>query len=215
MIQKNSMAKIKIIIADDHTLFINGLKLLLKEDPWIEVIDVANDGKELLDILQKTIPDLILLDINMPVLNGLDTARYIKQTHSAIKLIILSTYNEDHLVDKAKQVGVNGYLLKNSSKEDLLQTIRLVMNNQSAFPYLEPKKENIFDKEDSFLKQFNLTKRETEIILLLKNNLTNQQIADQLFLSIYTVETHRKNIMQKLGLKTPVALMKFIIEKNL
>jgi DNA-binding NarL/FixJ family response regulator len=209
------MTKIKIIIADDHTLFINGLKLLLKEEPWIEVIDVANDGKELLDILEKTIPDLILLDINMPVLNGLDAARYIKQTHSSIKLIILSTYNEDHLIDKAKQVGVNGYLLKNSSKEDLLQTIRLVMNNQSAFPYLEPKKENNFDKEDTFLKQFNLTKRETEIILLLKNNLTNQQIADQLFLSIYTVETHRKNIMQKLGLKTPVALMKFIIEKNL
>jgi DNA-binding NarL/FixJ family response regulator len=209
------MTKIKIIIADDHTLFINGLKLLLKEEPWIEVIDVANDGRELLDILTKTTPDLILLDINMPAMNGLDAARYIKQTHSSIKLIILSTYNEDHLVDKAKQVGINGYLLKNSSKEDLLQTIRLVINNQSAFPYLEPKKENIFDKEDTFLKQFNLTKRETEIILLLKNNLTNQQIADQLFLSIYTVETHRKNIMQKLGLKTPVALMKFIIEKNL
>lgn len=209
------MTKTKIIIADDHTLFINGLKLLLKEEPWIEVIDVANDGRELLDILTKTTPDLILLDINMPAMNGLDAARYIKQTHSSIKLIILSTYNEDHLVDKAKQVGINGYLLKNSSKEDLLQTIRLVINNQSAFPYLEPKKENIFDKEDTFLKQFNLTKRETEIILLLKNNLTNQQIADQLFLSIYTVETHRKNIMQKLGLKTPVALMKFIIEKNL
>jgi DNA-binding NarL/FixJ family response regulator len=209
------MTKIKIIIADDHTLFINGLKLLLKEEPWIEVIDVANDGRELLDILTKTTPDLILLDINMPAMNGLDAARYIKQTHSSIKLIILSTYNEDHLVDKAKQVGINGYLLKNSSKEDILQTIRLVINNQSAFPYLEPKKENIFDKEDTFLKQFNLTKRETEIILLLKNNLTNQQIADQLFLSIYTVETHRKNIMQKLGLKTPVALMKFIIEKNL
>jgi DNA-binding NarL/FixJ family response regulator len=209
------MTKIKIIIADDHTLFINGLKLLLKEEPWIEVIDVANDGRELLDILTKTTPDLILLDINMPAMNGLDAARYIKQTHSSIKLIILSTYNEDHLVDKAKQVGINGYLLKNSSKDDLLQTIRLVINNQSAFPYLEPKKENIFDKEDTFLKQFNLTKRETEIILLLKNNLTNQQIADQLFLSIYTVETHRKNIMQKLGLKTPVALMKFIIEKNL
>ena len=209
------MNKINIIIADDHTLFINGLKLLLKEEPWIEVIDVANDGKELLDILTKTIPDLILLDINMPVLNGLDAARYIKQTHSSVKLIILSTYNEDHLIDKAKQAGVNGYLLKNSSKEDLLQTIRLVINNQSAFPYLEPKKENVFDKEDSFLKQFNLTKREAEIIILLKNNLTNQQIADQLFLSIYTVETHRKNIMQKLGLKTPGALMKFIIENNL
>ena len=209
------MDPVKIIIADDHTLFINGLRLLLKEEPQIEVIDVANDGKELLDVLTTTTPDLILLDINMPVLNGLEAARYIKRSYPAIKLIILSTYNEDHLVDKAKQAGVNGYLLKNSSKEDLLQTIRLVINNQSAFPYLEPKKENIFDKEDTFLKQFNLTKRETEIILLLKNNLTNQQIADQLFLSIYTVETHRKNIMQKLGLKSPVALMKFIIEKNL
>lgn len=209
------MNKIKIIIADDHSLFINGLKLLLKEEPWLEVTDVANDGKELLDILTKTIPDLILLDINMPVLNGLDTARYIKQSHSAIKIIILSTYSEDHLVEKAKQAGVNGYLLKNSSKEDLLQTIRLVMNNQSAFPYLEPKKENVFDKEDNFLKQFNLTRREMEIIQLLKKDHTNQQVADQLFLSIYTVETHRKNIMQKLGLKSPSALVKFIIEKNL
>jgi len=209
------MTKIKVIIADDHNLFINGLNLLLKEEPWIEVIDIANDGKELLTILTKTIPDLILLDINMPVLNGLDAAKYIKQTHSSVKLIILSTYNEDHLVDKAKQAGVNGYLLKNSSKEDLLQTIRLVMNNQSAFPYLEPKKENTFDKEDGFLKQFNLTKREMEIIQLLKKGQTNQQVADQLFLSIYTVETHRKNIMQKLGLKTPSALVKFIIEKNL
>lgn len=209
------MDPVKIIIADDHTLFINGLRLLLKEEPRIEVIDVANDGKELLDVLTTTTPDLILLDINMPVLNGLDAAKYIKRSYPAIKLIILSTYNEDHLVDKAKQVGVNGYLLKNSSKEELLQTIYLVMNYQSAFPYREPKKENLFDREDSFLKPFNLTKREMEIVLLLKNNLTNQQIADQLFLSIYTVDTHRKNIMQKLGLKSPAALMKFIIEKKL
>ncbi|HEX7755569.1 MAG TPA: response regulator transcription factor [Niabella sp.] len=209
------MDPVKIIIADDHTLFINGLRLLLKEEPQIEVIDVANDGKELLDVLTTTTPDLILLDINMPVLNGLEAARYIKRSYPAIKLIILSTYNEDHLVDKAKQAGVNGYLLKNSSKEELLQTIYLVMNYQSAFPYREPKKENLFDREDSFLKPFNLTKREMEIVLLLKNNLTNQQIADQLFLSIYTVDTHRKNIMQKLGLKSPAALMKFIIEKKL
>ena len=209
------MDTIKIIIADDHTLFINGLQLLLHDQDWIEVIDIAHDGKELLNILPKTQPDLILLDINMPVLNGLDTARYIKQSFPFIKLIMLSTYNEEHLIDKAKQTGVNGYLLKNSSKDELLQTIRLVMNNQTSFPYLQPKEENIFDKQDNFLKQFNLTKRETEIILLLKDNFTNQQIADKLFLSIYTVETHRKNIMQKLGLKSPAALMKFIIENNL
>ncbi len=209
------MNKVKIIIADDHTLFINGLQLLLKNESWVEVIDIANDGKELLSLLSHTKPDLILLDINMPVLNGLDTARFIKQDHSSVKLIILSTYNEEHLVDKAKQIGVNGYLLKNSSKDELLQTIRLVMNNQSSFPYLEPKEENLFDKQDNFLRQFNLTRRETEIILLIKNNFTNQQIADKLFLSIYTIETHRKNIMQKLGLNNPAALMKFIIERNI
>lgn len=209
------MNPVKIIIADDHTLFINGLQLLLKDEPWIEIVDVAQDGKELLDILRNTVADLILLDINMPVLNGLDTARYIKLSYSSVKLIMLSTYNEDHLIDKAKETGVNGYLLKNSSKEELLQTIHLVMNNQTSFPYLEPKKENLFDKEDGFLKQFNLTRRETEILQLLKNNFTNQQIAAELFLSIYTVETHRKNIMHKLGLKNPSSLMRFIVEKNI
>lgn len=118
-------------------------------------------------------------------------------------------------MDKAREAGVNGYLLKNSTKEELLQTIKIVMNNQTTFPFLQPKEENLFNREDVFLKQFCLTKRELEIMALLKNNYTNQQLADQLFLSIYTIETHRKNIMQKLGLKTPVALMKFIVENNL
>jgi len=209
------MNKIKIIIADDHTLFINGLQLLLKDESWIEMIDIANDGKELLNILTKTKPDLILLDINMPALNGLDAARFIKQSYSSIKIIILSTYSDEHLVNKAKQAGVNGYLLKNSSKDELLQTIRLVMKNIASFPYLKLTEENLFDREDNFLKQFNLTKREIEILQLLKNNFTNQQIANKLFLSIYTIETHRKNIMQKLNLNSPAALIKFIIEYNL
>lgn len=209
------MNTVKIIIADDHTLFINGLQLLLKDEPWVEVIDIANDGKELLNLLPNTKPDIILLDINMPVLNGLEAANAIKQNYPSVKIIILSTYNEVHLIDKAKKIGINGYLLKNSSKEELLQSISLVMSGHTSFPYLKPKEENLFDKQDDFLRQFNLTKRETEIIHLLKNNFTNQQVADKLFLSIYTIETHRKNIMQKLNLKTPTALIKFIIEKNL
>ena len=89
------------------------------------------------------------------------------------------------------------------------------MNNQTSFPYLAPKETNLFDKEDNFLKQYNLTKREAGIIQLLKEGYTNQQLADKLFLSIFTVETHRKNIMQKLGLKNPSALMKFILQNNL
>jgi len=209
------MNKVKIIIADDHRIFISGLQLLMKDEPWVEIIDVANDGKELLGILHKKVPDVIMLDINMPVLNGLNAVRFIKQSFPSIKIIILSTYNENHLIEKAKDLGVNGYLLKNSDKEALFQAIKLVMSGHICFPYVSTAHKNEFDAEDSFLKQFNITKREFEILALIKINLTNQQIANKLFLSVYTVETHRKNIMQKLGLNTPAALMKFIMENNI
>ena len=206
---------IRLIIADDHTLFIDGLKLLLKDEPDMTLVETAFDGKELLSILPTHPADIILMDVNMPHLNGLDTARFVKQSYPSLKIIILSTYNDEHLIEKAKTLGVNGYLLKTTNKEELLQTIRLVFTGQSCFPYRQPTQKNDFDANDSFLKQYNLTKREMEILQLIKNNFTNQQMADQLFLSVYTVETHRKNVMQKIGLKNPSALMKFIIEHKL
>jgi DNA-binding NarL/FixJ family response regulator len=205
---------IKIIIADDHLLFIDGLVSLLKEEPGISIENIANDGKELLYLLEKQQPDVALLDINMPGMNGLDTLRYIKQSWPLINVIMLSTYNEPHLIEKAKQNGANGYLLKNCNKEELLQTIRLVFNGQTSFPYQKPAKQAL-DENDHFFRQFSLSKREIEIIHLIKEQFTNQQIADKLFLSIYTVETHRKNIMQKLQLKSPASLMKFILENGL
>jgi DNA-binding NarL/FixJ family response regulator len=206
---------IELIIADDHPLFIDGLQLLLKDEADMTVIAIANNGKELLDILEKFSAQIVLLDINMPVMNGLEAARIIKQSHPHVKIILLSTYNDDHLVAKAKSIGANGYLLKTTNKDELLQTIRLVYNGQACFPYRQPAVINEFDVNDQFLKQFNLTRREIEIIQLIKKSQTNQQIADTLFLSIYTIETHRKNIMQKLSLNSPSALMKFIIEKNI
>lgn len=206
---------INLIIADDHNLFIEGLIQLFKDETDMQVINIANNGKELLSILPIQNADIILLDINMPELNGLDTVKFIKQSHPLIKIIMLSTYNDSHLVEKAKKIGVNGYLLKTTNKDELLQTIRLVYNGQDSFLHHQPAIKNEFDSNDNFLRQFNLTKREMEIINLLKNNFTNQQIADKLFLSVYTIETHRKNIMQKLNLKLPPALMKFIIEHNL
>ncbi len=207
---------IRIIIADDHGLFINGLQLLLKNEERLEIVDIASDGKELLEILQKgRLPDIILLDINMPRINGLEAIRHIKQAYAAIKIIILSTYNEEHIIAKAKDFGVNGYLLKTSSKEELLLSIDLVMNNHTAFPYRPPQQKNLFAETDNFLKQFNLTNREMEIILLIKEGHTNQQIADQLFLSVFTIETHRKNIMKKLELKKTAELIKFIYQHQL
>lgn len=208
-------ATIKLVIADDHQLFIDGLKMLFSSESDMEVMDIACDGKELLLLLQKTTADVILMDVNMPRLNGLEAARLIRHTYPLLKIVMLSTYNDDHLVEKAKQLGANGYLLKTANKEELLQTIRLVAGGQACFPYRQPISRTSMDAGDNFLKQFNLTKREVEILRLIKDNHTNQQIADKLFLSIYTVETHRKNIMQKFGLKSPGALFKFVMEYNI
>lgn len=208
------MEQIKVIIADDHTLFINGLQMLLKEEPGIDVIAVANDGKALLNLMILQEPDLVLLDINMPNMNGLEALKHIRHDFPAVKTIILSTYHEDHLIEKARQYGANGYLLKNCNKEELFKTLSLVLSGNSCFPYRLPKPDNSFDHPDSFLRQFNLTRRENEIIVLIQEGMTNQQMAAQLFLSIFTVETHRKNIMQKLNLKSPSALIRFLMEKR-
>lgn len=205
---------IRVIIADDHLLFIDGLLSLLSNLPSIQVTDVANNGKQLLERLRLKRPDVVLLDINMPEMNGLAALEYIKQSFPALKVIMLSTYSEEHLVNKARQSGANGYLLKNCTKDELLHAIDVVHSGELCFPSQHAAKQPSF-QTDSFLKQFSLSTRESEIIQYIKQAYTNQQIADRLYLSIYTVETHRKNIMQKLGLKTPSALMKFIVENKL
>ncbi len=130
---------INLIIADDHTLFIDGLKLLLKDEPDMNVVETAFDGKELLNILPTHRADIILMDINMPHLNGLDAARFVKLSYPTLKIIMLSTYNDEHLIEKAKATGANGYLLKTTNKEELLQTIRLVATGQACFPSRRPK----------------------------------------------------------------------------
>ena len=206
---------IKVFITDDHTLFIDGLKLLLKDEQEVVVLDVASDGKELLGLLEKELPDVVLLDINMPGINGLETTRRIKLLYQNVKVIILSTYNEGHLIDKAKQYGANGYLLKNCNKKELLKTLRLVFTGHDCFPANTSKSVRDLNLSDSFLKQFQLSKRELEVINYIKKGYTNHEIAAALFLSIYTIETHRKNIMQKLKLNSPAALMKFILQNDL
>jgi two-component system, NarL family, nitrate/nitrite response regulator NarL len=212
MTEKN----LSVIIADDHTLFINGLRLLLETEPDIEILKVAGDGKELMGLLHDNSPDIILLDINMPGINGLEALKRIKLYHHKIKVIMLSTYNEEHLIEKAKTSGADGYLFKNVDKNELLNAMRIVCNGGTAFPQKAARAvASTFGEPDAFLKQFQLTKREMELLQLIKQNNTNQQMADRLYLSIYTVETHRKNIMQKLQLKNPVELTKFILQYNL
>src|SRR4051812_48149853 len=115
--------KIRIILADDHVLFLQGIKTLLDNNEIVEVLDVVNDGKELLDVLNVHKPDVILLDVNMPKLNGLEALRKINMQHSGINIIMLSTYNDEHLIQKSKEYGAKGYILKNTTKEELISSI--------------------------------------------------------------------------------------------
>lgn len=209
------MEKLSVIIADDHTLFINGLCMLLQGEADIEVLSVAANGKEMLHLLHSHNPNLILLDINMPGINGFEVLKRIKDYYPKIKVIMLSTYNEEHLIEKAKTEGANGYLFKNAEKAELLQAMRSVAEGKLCFPCRQPVVNSQLNEPDPFLKQFQLTKREVELLQFIKQNYTNQQMADHLHLSIYTVETHRKNIMQKLNLKNPVELTRFILQYNL
>lgn len=203
---------IQIIIADDHAMFIAGIQMLLKEEEDMDVVDVAYNGNELLEVIKKYSDCLVLLDINMPEMCGLKAAKYIKINNPKIKIVMLSSYNEEHLIEKAKQLGANGYLLKTADKAILLQTIRQVANGQSAFPYRFVKQQNEFDGQDAFLRQYQITDREMDILKLIKQGLTNQQIAHALTRSIFTIETHRKNIMQKLKISGMAALIRFINE---
>lgn len=206
---------IKLVIADDHNLFIEGLMLLMKDVADVEIVSVANTVKELLDLMHMNYHEIILLDINMPGMSGLDAVKLIKRHYTGIKIIMLSTYNEEHVIEQAKTYGADGYLLKNANKEELLDAIRLVHKGQTCFPTPAAADHSLFNENDHFLIQFKLTKRERELLQFIKDSQTNQQIADQLHLSIYTVETHRKNIMQKLRLKSPGELMRFIFQNNL
>jgi len=161
--------KIKILLADDHPLFIEGLAMMLRREPSFEICGIANNGREVLEMLPQTNPDLILLDINMPKMNGLETIKYIKQSYPAVKVVMLSGYFDDAIIKEAKIKGANGYLLKSSQKDELIHTIKMVYSGAVfATPQHDEPTPSEFLLNDKFLAQFNLTKREKEIIQLIK-----------------------------------------------
>ncbi|WPQ66149.1 response regulator transcription factor [Chitinophaga sancti] len=202
---------VNIMLADDHRLFTTGIRTLLNADPALRVTHIATNGQELLDLLRLCLPDIVLIDVNMPVMNGLDATRLIRDLYPKVKVIIISGYNDAHLIAEAMQAGARGYLLKDCNADGLYHTIHLVNSGQTSFPFRPHLPGQNFETDNAFLQQFNLTRREKEILQLISSQHTNQQVADHLHLSIYTIETHRKNIMKKLQLKTPAALMKFIL----
>jgi len=204
------MNNLKIFIADDHQILIDGIISFFNELHGFEVIGHANDGVNLLRDIATNIPDIILLDLNMPKLDGIATLKKLKENYPNIKVIILSNYHQSQLIKETKALGANGYVLKNGSKSDLLNAIEFSQKGKLYFPEEEEVNLNtelVFT--DEFMKKHQLTKREVEIIRLVCQELSSKEIGDKLFISEFTVTTHRRNILSKLDIKNTPALINF------
>lgn len=215
------MDKIKVILADDHQMFLDGLSSLLSQVKDVQVIAAVNSGKEVLEKLKHVQPDLVIVDLNMPEMDGLQTTREIKKTHPHLKVLGLTMENDLQSVTGMLEAGASGYILKNTGKAELELAIRQVMkgevylsqaiSNQLAQNLLQNlQKRNEVDNELS-----TLTQRELEILKMIALENSNTEIADQLFISSKTVETHRKNLMKKIGVKNSLGVYKFAVKHQL
>lgn len=201
----------KILIVDDHKLFSDGLSKLLREE--FIVSDQVYKGNLVFGSIKQNKPDLILLDINLSKLNGLDLAEKIKKCWPEIKIAMVSMYSKPSLIKRAKKLGLEGYFLKNTDINDLKTGVRKILQGETSFISEEPNITII--PFDDFQKKNLLTPREIEIIRLFKEGLDNKQISKKLAISYDTVKTHRKNIYAKLNISNIGELIQFAYQNNL
>ncbi|HEX9957109.1 MAG TPA: response regulator transcription factor [Fibrella sp.] len=207
----------RILLIDDHRLFNDGVKSLLNAQTDLTVCGQVFQERDALPAIQRTAPHLILLDINLQGSNGIDLGHSILASYPDIRILIITMYNQPKLLDEARRVGLHGYLLKDVGTAELLRAIRTVLSGETSFDSrvndLASPPDDPFN--DSFAKRLNLTFREVEIIALIREGLSNEQIADRIHLSIETVKTHRKNIHFKLGISKATDLVRFAIEHGI
>jgi two-component system, NarL family, response regulator NreC len=214
------MKKIRVLLADDHTLMRRGLRLIVEQQPDIVVVGEAEDGRQAAALSASVKPDVAVLDIGMPNLNGIEAARQITEGESGAAVVILSMHADETYILRALKAGARGYLLKDSAESDLVRAIRSVAEGKSFFSpavskvLLEDyvKKLRRTGSEDSYDL---LTPREREILQLVAEGKSNKEVANLFHLSVYTVETHRANIMEKLKLKSVPELILYAVRKGI
>jgi DNA-binding NarL/FixJ family response regulator len=214
------MNKINLIIVDDHRLFRNGLKALLKELEYIGEVAEASNGKEFLDYIALHKVDMALVDINMPVMNGIDAAKIAAPKYPHLKIIALSMLNDEDYYFKMIDAGAQGFILKDAGSEELTEAIETVMNGHNYFS--QDLLRNIIlslstnvKMEPEPLEEVKFTEREFEVLEQICKGCSNQEIADTLCISPRTVERHRANIFEKTGSKNSVNLVMYAIKNNL
>lgn len=205
------MKQLKLILTDDHPLLVDGLKTIFSAQENLAVVATANNGKQLIQIVPLHMPDLILLDINLPEIDGIEAASIIKSRYPEIKILCISTYYSKNLIDKLKAIPIEGFIPKQIDSPKVLQTVNQILNGESVF--VKSAVESVYQKEEPREIKL-LSEREKEIIRLIKKGFSSKEIAAKLFLSVYTIDTHRKNICAKLNLENPGALVRYAVEHN-
>ena len=210
----------KIVLAEDHTILRAGLRALLTSREDFEVVGEAENGREAVRIVDKYVPDLLIIDLSMPKLNGMEAIKEIKGRHPQVKIIVLTVHKSDEYIVASLDAGANGYILKDASHNELVLAIEYVMagkiflspsiSDKVMNAYLEQKKER---KPKTMLDL--LTTREIEILKLIAEGHKNKDIADHLCISSKTVEKHRSNLMEKLDIRNTAALTAYAIEKGI
>lgn len=206
---------ISIIIADDHQLFIDGIKSILEKVINVEIIGEANNGLEVLKLLENgNKPDIIITDIRMPILDGIGLTRMLTSEYPYIKVLALSMFDQAIDVTEMLEVGAKGYVTKNVDKQELEAAINTLMKGEYYFSNNLPESVKDWFNKEKHPFQSQLTKRETEILQLIVKGRTSIEMAKQLKLSKFTIDTHRKNIHKKLGIKTNTGLVKYALKQG-
>ncbi len=214
------MKKVRILLADDHTVMRAGLRALLERQPNLEVVGEAENGRKTVELASSHVPDVVVMDIAMPNLNGVEATRRMVSKQPTISVVILSMYSDESYVMRALEAGARAYLLKDSAVTDLIRAIEAVSQGKSFF---SPRISRILAEEYVHaLKQKGvadsyelLTSREREILQLLAEGKTNKEVATSLNISVYTAETHRGNILQKLNLHSSAELVLYAVRKGI
>jgi len=214
------MSKIKLVIADDHQIISDGLKALLSGYTEISILGVASNGKEAVKLAQLLSPDIFLMDVDMPIMNGVEATKAIKKEHPEIRIIILTMHNEAGLIKTLIAAGADSYLLKNTDQEELIAAIHKVAQGKQYFS--SDITATLLSADSTVQKPIihnsqlsNITSREIEILKLIANGFSNKEIGDKLFISHRTVDTHRTNLMKKLDVSNIAGLIRFAIQKGL
>ncbi|RYZ46099.1 MAG: response regulator transcription factor [Sphingobacteriales bacterium] len=204
---------IRVYIVDDHTVLIEGIYSLLQNEKGIEMAGYATSGTNCLDFFSKHTADVILMDISLPDVNGIDLCKQVKRNWPGVMVLALSTFNQGTYVRKMLEAGASGYLLKNSGKQEIIEAIKLVSKGKTYFSFDAGQALKSATRLQNAIPP--LTKREKEVLVLIAEGLTNNQIATKLFISIDTVDSHRKNLHSKLNVKNTAQLIRFALESNL